>query len=196
MRRSLRPTALLGGMLLLGALPLRAQTLSEPVLARIQEWYGETARRTKGDWGIAIGTLDGQVLWSAQPETPLAPASTAKVFTTGFARTRVGAQARKTTRVVGVGRLDEAGTWQGAWSIEMTGDPTFERPDRSGPTLRELAQGLARSGVRRLEGPLAVTSAMGPLEAHYPSVWSSRYQRKLYAPLIGPVTLHENTRTR
>jgi len=193
MRPALRPTALLGGMLLLGAVPLRAQTLSEPVLARIQEWYGETAQRTKGEWGIAIGTLDGQVLWSAQPEKPLTPASTAKVFTTGFARTRVGPQARKTTRVVGVGRLDQAGVWQGAWSIEMTGDPTFERPDRSGPTLRELAEGLARRGVRRLEGPLAVTSAMGPLEARYPSVWASRYQRKLYAPLISPATLHENT---
>ncbi|HEU4697568.1 MAG TPA: D-alanyl-D-alanine carboxypeptidase/D-alanyl-D-alanine-endopeptidase [Gemmatimonadales bacterium] len=198
LRSRVRPLAslacLCGSLAFVAATPLRAQTLSPALRQQLEEWYHKTTRHASGDWGIAIGTMDGKVLWSAQPELPLVPASTAKVFTTGFARTRVGPEARKTTRVVGVGRLDSAsGVWQGAWSIEVTGDPTFERPDRSGPTLRELAADLAAHGVRRLEGPLTITSALGPAEARYPAVWEERYAGKLYAPPIGPVTLHENT---
>lgn len=181
------------GLLAIAPAPLRAQTLSPALREQIEQWYQRTAQRSAGDWGIAIGTLDGRVLWSAQPELPLVPASTAKIFTTGFARSRVGAEARKTTRIVGVGHLDAAGTWQGSWSIEMTGDPTFGRTDRSGPTLRGLADELAKRGVRRLEGPLYLTSALGDLAARYPDVWSDRYTGKLYAPPIGPVVLHENT---
>lgn len=174
-------------------LPLHAQTLSPELERRIAEWYGEATRRSNGLWGIAIGTLDGRVLWSAQPEMALIPASTVKVFTTGFARSRVGGEARKTTRVVGVGRLDEDGTWRGPWSLQMTGDPTLERTAREGPMLQDLALDLARRGVRRLEGPLMITSALGPLEARYPAVWAERYLGKLYAPPISPVVLRENT---
>jgi D-alanyl-D-alanine carboxypeptidase/D-alanyl-D-alanine-endopeptidase (penicillin-binding protein 4) len=192
-RRTLATLACLCGALTSRPASLTAQTLTPALREQIETWYARTVRRASGDWGIAIGTMDGRVLWSAQPELPLVPASTAKVFTTGFARSRVGADARKTTRVLGTGHLDAQGTWVGDWSIEVTGDPTFERPDRSGPTLLELARSLGQHGVRRLEGPLYITSALGAVEARYPSVWSDRYVGKLYAPPIGPVTLHENT---
>ena len=59
-----------------------------------------------GQWGITIGTMDGRVLWSVSPELELVPASTTKLFTTGFSRTRMGGGARFTTRVIGDGRLD------------------------------------------------------------------------------------------
>ena len=171
-----------------------AQTLSPSQRDAIQAWYQTTAHKAPGEWGIAIGTLDGQVLWSSGADQALIPASTAKVFTTGYARDRVGGSARKTTRVVGSGTLDPRnGEWLGEWAIHVTGDPTFERPDRSGPTLADLAAGLRARGIRQLDGPLILTSRLGPPAASYPAVWSSRYAGKLYAPPIGPVTLHENT---
>jgi D-alanyl-D-alanine carboxypeptidase/D-alanyl-D-alanine-endopeptidase (penicillin-binding protein 4) len=172
-----------------------AQELSPSELASVDDWYRRTALRTgDGQWGIAIGTMGGRVLWSSNPELELIPASTAKLFTTGFTRARAGGGARISTRVIGRGQLDATtGRWQGTWQLELGGDPTFDRPGRGGPTLRELALQLRQRGIRTLQGPLALTSRTGPASSHYPMVWSAEFEGQLYAPPVGPVTLHENT---
>jgi PBP4 family serine-type D-alanyl-D-alanine carboxypeptidase len=86
-----------------------------------------------------------------------------------------------------------SGRWQGTWALELGGDPTLDRAGRNGPTLRELATRLRARGVRELEGPLALTSPTGPAASSYPSVWAADFEGQLYAPPVGPVTLHENT---
>ncbi|MBA3344743.1 MAG: D-alanyl-D-alanine carboxypeptidase/D-alanyl-D-alanine-endopeptidase [Gemmatimonadales bacterium] len=176
-----------------GLLP--AQELSPRERVEVEAWFRRAAARTPGgEWGIAVGTMDGRILWSVSPELELIPASTAKLFTTGFSRARLGGGARIVTRIVGDGRLDPAtGHWQGAWALELGGDPTLERSGRSGPTLGELARQLRDRGIRVLEGPLALTSRSGPAASRYPSVWSAGYMGQLYAPPVGPATLHENT---
>jgi D-alanyl-D-alanine carboxypeptidase/D-alanyl-D-alanine-endopeptidase (penicillin-binding protein 4) len=137
--------------------------------------------------------MEGRLLWSVSPELELVPASTTKLFTTGFTRSRMGGGARFTTRVIGDGRLDTvSGKWIGTWALELGGDPTLERAGRAGPTLRELARQLKERGVRVLEGPLAVTSKTGPAASRYPTMWSPSYEGRLYAPPVGPVALHEN----
>jgi D-alanyl-D-alanine carboxypeptidase/D-alanyl-D-alanine-endopeptidase (penicillin-binding protein 4) len=176
------------------AMPTAAQTLSPRERAELEAWYVRTTTRTGGQWGISIGTMDGRLLWSASPDVDLIPASTAKVFTTGFSRTRMGGGARFTTRVIGDGRLDTmGGKWVGTWALQVGGDPTLDRAGRAGPTLRELARQLHERGVRVLDGPLAVTSKNGPAASRYPTVWSPDYEGQLYAPPVGPVALHENT---
>jgi hypothetical protein len=184
---------LLCGVVLPGALV--AQALSPRERAEVEAWFGRTVERTPGgEWGVVIGAMDGRVLWSANPELELIPASTTKLFTTGFARARMGGGARITTRVVGDGRVDSAtGRWQGSWALELGGDPTLDRAGRAGPTLRELARRLRERGGRELEGPLTLTSRTGPAFSSYPTVWSADFEGQLYAPPIGPVTLHENT---
>jgi D-alanyl-D-alanine carboxypeptidase/D-alanyl-D-alanine-endopeptidase (penicillin-binding protein 4) len=174
---------------------LVAQELTSSDLARVADWYRRTAERTSdGEWGIALGTMDGRVLWSMNPELELIPASTAKLFTMGFTRARAGGGARISTRVIGRGTLDSAtGRWQGGWQLELGGDPTLERSGRAGPTLRELARQLRDKGIRVVEGPLALTSRTGPAASRYPAVWSTEFAGQLYAPPVGPVTLHENT---
>jgi serine-type D-Ala-D-Ala carboxypeptidase/endopeptidase (penicillin-binding protein 4) len=174
---------------------LQAQELTPKERESLEAWYRRTADRTgKGEWGVAVATMDGRVLWSMSPELALIPASTTKVFTTGFTRSRVGGDSCVTTRIVGEGTLDPAsGRWQGRWALELGGDPTLDRTGRSGPTLRELARRLRARGVRQLEGPLALTSPTGPASSQYPSVWASEFEGQLYAPPVGPVTLHENT---
>jgi D-alanyl-D-alanine carboxypeptidase/D-alanyl-D-alanine-endopeptidase (penicillin-binding protein 4) len=173
-----------------------AQTLTPAERAALDDWYRRAAEQAGpgGEWGVAIGTMDGRVLWSASPELALIPASTAKLFTTGFTRARVGGDSRITTRVVGDGSLDRpTGRWRGTWALELGGDPTLERTGRNGPTLRELARQLREYGVRELEGPLALTSPTGHAAASYPTVWAADFEGQLYAPPVGPVTLHENT---
>ena len=60
-----------------------------------------------GDWGIAVGDAQGLLVWGIEPTRPMIPASTVKLLTTGFARSVLGGDARKTTRVLGAGQLDD-----------------------------------------------------------------------------------------
>ena len=180
-------------LLLSSAPPLRAQTDPQWLSERMVEWYQSASRSAPGQWGIAIGDPTGRILWSMNPEQELIPASTVKLFTTGFARSVLGGSARRATRVVGEGELDlQTGEWIGPWALELNGDPSLERAQGSGPTLYDLALQLASGGVRRLTGPLEVRSADGPATAVYPAAWSARHRGRLFAPLVGPMTVHEN----
>jgi D-alanyl-D-alanine carboxypeptidase/D-alanyl-D-alanine-endopeptidase (penicillin-binding protein 4) len=159
----------------------------------MNDWYAAASQSAPGDWGIAIADQSGQMLWSFNAEASLMPASAVKLFTTGYARSVLGGGARRTTRLVGTGIVDpETGEWLGDWALELNGDPSLERAQGSGPTLYDLAAQLADAGVRRLSGPLQVQSADGPATAVYPSVWSHRHRGRLFAPLVGPLTVHEN----
>jgi serine-type D-Ala-D-Ala carboxypeptidase/endopeptidase (penicillin-binding protein 4) len=188
---------------LLGPVPAAAQgspalsstgALGSSVLAgRLDEWYESTSRRTAGKWGIAVADEQGRMLWGVNAAEPLVPASTVKLFTTGFARSVLGGTARRSTRVIGTGGLDAgSGAWVGTWALELNGDPTLERAQGTGPTFYDLALQLASSGIRKLSGPLEVQSANGPATATYPAAWSSRHRGRLFAPPVGPLTLHEN----
>jgi D-alanyl-D-alanine carboxypeptidase/D-alanyl-D-alanine-endopeptidase (penicillin-binding protein 4) len=163
------------------------------IQAQLDSWFARASRAAPGTWGIAVATLDGQLIWGVQPGRPMIPASTVKLFTTGFARSVVGGEARRQTRVMGSGHVDaESGTWIGSWALELNGDPTLERQSRGGPSLSELALQLHQSGIRRLVGPFNVVSATGEASASYPDVWSPRHRGRLFAPLIGALTLNEN----
>ncbi|HEU4700338.1 MAG TPA: D-alanyl-D-alanine carboxypeptidase/D-alanyl-D-alanine-endopeptidase [Gemmatimonadales bacterium] len=161
--------------------------------SQLSQWYAGAARVAPGTWGIAVADQSGKILWEVNKDRPLTPASTVKLLTTGFARSVLGGDARRPTRVVGTGRLDPAtGAWLGTWSLQVNGDVTLERAEGSGPTLFDLAQQLRTAGVRRLSGPFQVTSADGPAVDAYPSVWSARHRGRLFAPPIGPVAINEN----
>lgn len=180
-------------LLLLAPGPVAAQTISPHLSRQLDAWYKHTARAARGRWGVVIADERGMVLWSRQPDQPLIPASTLKIFTTGFARTRLGGNARVATRVRGTGLLESAsGTWNGTWTLKLNGDPSLEDPRHVGPTLYDLARQLARAGIRRLEGPLIVTSESGPATATFPIGWPARHRGAVFAPLIGSLTIHEN----
>jgi PBP4 family serine-type D-alanyl-D-alanine carboxypeptidase len=173
--------------------PAYAQTDPKWLGSRMNDWYAAASAVAPGDWGIAVADQSGQMLWSFNADASLMPASAVKLFTTGYARSVLGGSARRTTRLVGAGTIDpKTGEWLGEWALELNGDPTLERAEGSGPTLYDLAAQLAAAGVRRLSGPLRVQSADGPATAVYPAVWSRRHMGRLFAPLVGPLTVHEN----
>ena len=161
---------------------------------KVDAWYRTTSRRTGGSWGIVVADERGNILWSKNPDRPLLPASTVKVFSTSFALGRLGADYTRETRVVGVGTLDSAsGQWLGTWQLQLNGDPTLEDPAGMGPRLYDLAAQLAAQGVRSLAGPMLLTSAEPTTaDARYPTVWRTANIGSIYAPLIGAVTVHEN----
>lgn len=179
--------------LLAGTATASAQTDPKWLGSRMNEWYAAASQVAPGDWGIAVADQSGQMLWSFNADASLMPASAVKLFTTGYARSVLGGTARRSTRLVGAGTVDpKTGEWLGEWALELNGDPTLERAEGSGPTLYDLASQLAAAGVRRLSGPLQVRSADGPATAEYPAVWSRRHRGRLFAPLVGPLTIHEN----
>lgn len=173
-----------------------AVVASPTLQQQLDEWYRQAIRVAPGTWGIAIASQDGQLLWAMNPTTQLIPASTVKVFTTGYGRSMVGAEARRSTRVIGAGHIDPlTGAWLGSWSLEVNGDFTLGRTGRSGPSLTDLARQLAEQGVRSLTGPFAVVTEFGTAEARFPSVWANRHRGRLFAPPVGPLTVNENTVT-
>lgn len=197
MRLRFRLSALTVGLALLSAwVPSRAaaQELPSALRTKLDRWYRSARRSAPGTWGIVVADQQGQILWSVNQDAPLIPASTVKLLTTGYARTILGSDARRATRVIGYGQLDEgSGEWAGRWALQLNGDPTLESPDGRGPRLQDLANQLAQSGVRVLRGPLSVLSSDGTdAEAHYPEAWRSGNWGSIYAPLIGSLTLHEN----
>jgi len=192
MRRSFSILALLATTSAPVARPAAAQAIAADMARALDDWYARSQRVAPGQWGVAVATASGRVLWSANPDAQLIPASTAKIFTTGFARSIVGSDARLATRVIARGQLDSAGVWVGSWTLELNGDPTLERTARSGPMLRDLAKRLSAAGVRELRGPMILTSATGSTETRIPAVWGDHYVGQLYAPPVGAVTLHEN----
>jgi len=190
--------AVLGLLILvsgLSLLPAVAGAQSDAEVQRaLDSWYKRAKRRAPGEWGIAIADQTGRVLWSVAEDQPLLPASTVKLFTTGFARSTLGGNARVATRVVGNGMVDPfTGQWMGTWALELNGDLSLERASRQGPLLADLARQLSARGIRQLQGPLVVRSADGPADAVFPSVWASRHKGRLFAPPVGALTLNENT---
>ena len=171
-----------------GAPVLRADGLQQ----QLESWFAKARRAAPGTWGIAVATLEGQLLWTVQPTRPMIPASTVKLFTTGFARSVLGGDARRITRVLGTGHLDPFdGRWVGSWTLELNGDPTLERPLRGGPTILDLTEQLRATGIRRMSGPLSLASAAGEAVAAYPSVWDPRHQGRYFAPLVGDIVVNE-----
>jgi D-alanyl-D-alanine carboxypeptidase/D-alanyl-D-alanine-endopeptidase (penicillin-binding protein 4) len=180
---------------LAGGVPacLSAQELPADLKVQVDRWYRTARRVAPGSWGIAISDQSGQILWSANPDIPLIPASTVKLLTTGYARTVIGGEARLATRVVGAGDIDSTGEWIGRWALEVNGDPTLESPDGHGPRLQDLADQLANSGIHRIRGPFTVVTGDGSApEAVYPAAWRPANWGTLYAPLVGALTIHEN----
>lgn len=191
MRRTLLLFSTLVATLAMHPAPVRAQDAA--LRDQIEEWYAKARRSSPGDWGVVVANQHGEVIWSVNATTPMVPASTVKVLTTGFARTKLGGDARRSTRFLGTGSLDtEHGVWRGTWALELNGDPTLERPAVSGPSLASLAQQLRTIGIRQLNGPLHLTTKVGEPGAHYPDVWSPRHRGRYFAPPVGMVTLNEN----
>lgn len=169
-----------------------AQSLTPAQERSLALWLKTAKRYAPGRWGVAVANQQGELLWGQRQDEFFTPASTVKLLTTGFARTRLGGTARLSTRVLGRGEVDSSGAWVGPWALELNGDPTFDRATREGRSLNELAALLSDAGVRRLSGPLHLTSATGTPNAVYPTTWAPGHWGRVFAPLVGAVTLNEN----
>lgn len=119
---------------------------------------GGLARAGGVSGGYVLDTTTGLTLAAVRADTPRIPASVEKLYTTATALLRFGPDATLTTSVLGVGSLDDAGTWHGDLYLRGGGDPTFGTAsfDRLayglGTTVSTLAAQVHAAGIVRVTG--------------------------------------------
>jgi D-alanyl-D-alanine carboxypeptidase/D-alanyl-D-alanine-endopeptidase (penicillin-binding protein 4) len=119
---------------------------------------GGLARAGGRSGGYVLDTTTGRTLAAVRADTPRSPASVQKLYTTSTALLRYGPSATLTTRVLGVGTLDDAGTWHGDLYLRGGGDPTFgsaefdRRAYGLGASVSTLAERVRDAGIVRVTG--------------------------------------------
>jgi D-alanyl-D-alanine carboxypeptidase/D-alanyl-D-alanine-endopeptidase (penicillin-binding protein 4) len=138
-----RSVALALGLLLV--LPGAAQAVSATAL---QAQLTREMRHAGPTSGAFVRDLDTKrVLFASKADTPRAPASVEKLYTTSTALLRFGPDATFETSVAGTGFLDPDGVWRGNLYLRGGGDPTLDLAD-----LRMLASQLGANGILRVDG--------------------------------------------
>ena len=148
-----------------------------------------------GAWGILVTSLTrGDTLYSYNPDVPLQPASTLKLYTAALALERLGANHRFSTRVLRTGTLDAEGTLRGDLVLRGGGDPALSTRFLGGgasAAVDLLAQLVAGAGVRRVRGDLIADASAFDAEL-VPAGWDSRYLQSGYAARVSALSLNEN----
>jgi D-alanyl-D-alanine carboxypeptidase/D-alanyl-D-alanine-endopeptidase (penicillin-binding protein 4) len=112
------------------------------------------------NWGIRVVDPErGQILYNRHAHLKFVPASNMKLLPTATALSLLGPGFRFETDLYGVGEFQEEGAiLHGDLLLRSGGDPTLSDrfyPSASAP-LDSLAEGVWRSGVRRVTGSLVV----------------------------------------
>jgi D-alanyl-D-alanine carboxypeptidase/D-alanyl-D-alanine-endopeptidase (penicillin-binding protein 4) len=146
----------------------------------------ETGLAGRGSGAYVYDMTTNTPVFSLRAGTKRPPASVEKLFTSIAALYELGPQARFHTTVFGRGWLGAGGVWHGSLYLRGGGDPTFGSSGFNdlyehsyGPTVTELAERIARAGIRRITGRLF---GDGSLFDARPGVPSSRF-----APDLGDI---------
>ncbi len=158
------------------------------------------SRREDGRWGVMVVSLSrGDTLFAREPDAPVLPASTMKMFTSVLAFDRLGPDWRFRTEVLRTGPLEADGTVRGDLVVRGDGDPSFSRrfwgggPYGTGydAPARALARRVAQAGVRHVTG--GVVGDASAFEARtVPDGWLTRYAGLAYAAPFGALSMNEN----
>lgn len=157
-----RPSPLRGAGIALVALATCAGplTAAEPagLLARTLDPILDRPALAAAFWGAEVKSLrTGRVLYSRNARKNLKPASTLKLVTTAAALDAFAPSERLRTTVETAGRLDSSGRILGDVFLVGGGDPNLSGRFHAGritAVFEELADGLAKAGVKRIEGRL------------------------------------------
>lgn len=148
-RPSVLPAALLA-VLVATAGPVAPGEAPSASLRRAIDRVVERPALASALWGIEVRSLaTGQVVYARNAEKDFTPASTLKLLTTAAALDAFGPHERARTTVETAGRLDALGRILGDVFLVGRGDASLAPAG-----LEELADQLAKAGLRRIEGRL------------------------------------------
>lgn len=152
-------------------------------------------RTRSGQWGAMVTSVSrGDTLFARNPGAELRPASTMKLFTTGLAFSRFGANYQFSTDVLRDGSMAGDGTLQGNIILRGDGDPSLSgRFMDGGPNapMAALAQRVVAAGIKRVTGDV-IGDATAFDDAKIPDGWLSRYLGAGYAARVSGLSLNEN----
>lgn len=168
---------------------------------RIREILERPAAQ-RASWGVLIADADsGEPLFEHNPQKLFVPASTAKLYASALALTRLGPDAVFQTRLLAHGPL-EGGVLRGDVALVGGGDPNLSsrhlpyhpkiefREDRLEP-MRELARQTAAAGVETIEGDI-VGDASRYVWDPYPPGWSLEDVSWGYGAPVSALTYNDN----
>ncbi|MBD5634728.1 MAG: D-alanyl-D-alanine carboxypeptidase/D-alanyl-D-alanine-endopeptidase [Candidatus Eremiobacteraeota bacterium] len=114
---------------------------------------------TERETGIVVTSAEGATLFDRRGSVPVAPASTLKLVVAATALNRLGAKHRFATRFVSTEEPGADGALRGGLWLVGGGDPTLSSDD-----LRRGVGVLSRSGIKQIDGALAIddTAFSGP----------------------------------
>jgi D-alanyl-D-alanine carboxypeptidase/D-alanyl-D-alanine-endopeptidase (penicillin-binding protein 4) len=131
-------------VLLAAAGTAHASTL--PLATRLAAALAVPGNSPSASAALAVDLTTGQVVFSRNPDLPLAPASNEKLTVTYTALEELGPDYRFRTEVFATGRQDGS-TWLGDLYLKGFGDPTLTSLD-----LDRLATQIAQLGITRVAG--------------------------------------------
>lgn len=114
---------------------------------RLDRIFSSPGYRPMGISAKVISLQTGRVLYERNPDLPLTPASTTKLFTTAALHHYMGPQARLLTEARTDGALSADGTLNGNLYLVGCGDAMLTVTD-----IEDLADRIIASGVKRITG--------------------------------------------
>ena len=152
-------------------------------------------RVRSGHWGVMVVSLTrGDTLYAVNPDQPLRPASTMKLFTSALAFERLGPDYEFATDVLRDGPVDSAGAIEGNLILRGDGDPSlsnrFLRGQPAAP-MQSLARSVAAAGIKRVHGDI-VGDATAFESQRIPTGWLRRYLEAGYAARVSALSLNDN----
>ena len=145
--------------------------------------------------GIKVASLDtGQVLFEANANKLLRPASNMKLYTVSAALDRLSPDFCFNTSVYAAAKPDAAGVIHGALTIYGRGDPSIAARFNNGDYFKgidDLATRIAAAGVKRVEGDLVGDESYftGP---QYGSGWEWEDLTWYYGAQVSALTVNDN----
>lgn len=177
------------------AVPRWAATIGRQPLADTVASLVRRFTPANGTFGLVVVSLTtGDTLVALDPDTPMLPASTMKLFTSALAFERLGPAWQFRTEVLRDGPLTPDGTVLGNLYVRGDGDPSMSSrllggPPDIGATL--LAARVSAAGVRAVDGDL-VGDATAFDGRRIPDGWRTRYLHASYAAPVSALSLNEN----
>ena len=152
-------------------------------------------RVRSGRWGVIVVSLTrGDTLYAINPDLPLRPASTMKLFTSALAFERLGPDYEFATDVLRDGPMDSAGRVEGDLILRGDGDPSlsnrFLRGQPDAP-MQILARNVAAAGIKRVHGDV-IGDATAFESQRIPTGWLRRYLEAGYAARVSALSLNDN----
>lgn len=145
---------------------------------------------SKAVWGIEVyDPARDRVLYSHNGNRHFIPASNTKLITTTVAMGTLGPDYRYRTPLLATSRDSVIA----ALVLEGRGDPTWSERFNSGDftVLQQLADSVARAGVRRIDNLVIDASRFGRERVHY--TWEISDLPGIYAPPVAAVGIAEGT---